>query len=54
MTERSTPQNEEIRRTAEDTSTVENNFQIRRKRDPSDASMAQKSDARSIAPMYMI
>jgi hypothetical protein len=54
MTRRSTPQNEEIRKTAEDTGTAENNSQIRRKRDPSDVPMAQKSGARSIAPMDMI
>jgi hypothetical protein len=40
MTGRSTPRNEEIRRTAEDTGTTENNSQIIRKRDPSDALMA--------------
>jgi hypothetical protein len=50
----STSQNEEIRRSAEDTSTGENNSQIRRKRDPSDASMVQKSGVRSIVPMDMI
>jgi hypothetical protein len=54
MARRSTPQNEEIRRTAEDTGTAENNSQIRRKKDPSDAPMAQKSGVRSIAPMDMI
>jgi hypothetical protein len=54
MTGRSTPQNEEIRRTAEDTGTVENNSQIRRKGDPSDALMTQKSGVRSIVPMDMI
>jgi hypothetical protein len=54
MTGRSTPRNEEIRRTVEDTGTVENNPQIRRKRDPSDAPMAQKSGARSIVPIDMI
>jgi hypothetical protein len=47
-------QNEKIRRSAEDTSTAKNNSQIRRKRDPSDASMVQKSGARSIVPMDMI
>jgi hypothetical protein len=51
---RSTPRNEEIRRTAKDTATVENNPQIRRKGDPSDAPIAQRSDAKSIAPMDMI
>jgi hypothetical protein len=54
MTGRSTPRNEEIRRTVENTGTVENNSQIRSKRDPSDALMAQKSGARSIVPMNMI
>jgi hypothetical protein len=54
MTRRSTPRNEEIRRTTEDTSTAENNPQIRRKRDPSGALMAQKSGARSIVLMDMI
>jgi hypothetical protein len=54
MTGRSTPQNEEIRRTTKDTGTAENNPQIRRKRDPSGALMAQKSCARSIIPMNMI
>jgi hypothetical protein len=39
MTGRSTPQNEEIKRTMEDTGTAENNSQIRRKGDPSDALM---------------
>jgi ATP-dependent exoDNAse (exonuclease V) alpha subunit len=54
MIGRSTSRNEEIRRTAEDTGTAENNSQIRRKRDPSDAPMTQKSGARSIIPMDMI
>jgi hypothetical protein len=54
MTKRSTPQNEEIRRTAEDTGTAENNPQIRRKGDPFDAPMAQKNGARSIVLMDMI
>jgi hypothetical protein len=54
MTRRSTPQNEEIRKTAEGTGTVENNSQIRRKRDPSDALMTQKSGARSIVSINMI
>jgi hypothetical protein len=54
MTGRSSPRNEEIRRTMEDTSTVKNDSQIRRKRDPSDAPMTQKSGARSILPMDMI
>jgi hypothetical protein len=38
----------------EDTGTVKNNSQIRRKRYPFDASMAQKSGARYIAPIDMI
>jgi hypothetical protein len=54
MIRRTTPQNEEIRRTAEDTATVENNPQIRRKGDPSDAPTAQRSGVKSIAPMDMI
>jgi hypothetical protein len=54
ITGRSTTQNEEIRKTAEDTSTTENNPHIRRKRDPSGDPMAQKSGARSIVPMDMI
>jgi hypothetical protein len=54
MTGRSTAQNEEIRRTTEDTDTAENNPQIRRKRDPSSAPMAQKSGTRSIVPMVLI
>jgi hypothetical protein len=54
MTGKSTPWNEEIRRTAEDTGTAKNNSQIRRKGNPSDALMAQKSGARSIVPMDMI
>jgi hypothetical protein len=54
MTGRSTTRNEEIRRTTEDTGTVENNSQIRRKRDPFDTPMMQKSGARSIVPMNMI
>jgi hypothetical protein len=51
---RSTPWNKEIRRTVEDTATTENNPQIRRKGDPSDAPTAQRSGAKSIAPMDMI
>jgi hypothetical protein len=51
---RSTPQNEEIRRTVEDTTTTENNTQIRRKGDPSDTPSAQRSGAKSITPMDMI
>jgi hypothetical protein len=54
MTGRSTPQNEEIRRTAVDTGTAEDNSQIRRNRDPSGALMTQKSGVRSIALMDMI
>jgi hypothetical protein len=55
MPGRSTPWNEEIRRTAEDTSTVKkNNSQIRRKGDPFDAPMTQKSGVRFIVPMDMI
>jgi hypothetical protein len=54
MTGRSTPWNEEIRRTAKDTGTAENNSHVRRKRDPSDAPMARKSGVRSIVPMDMI
>jgi hypothetical protein len=54
MIGRSTPQNEEIRRIEEDTAAAENNPQIRRKRDPSDALTAQRSGAKSIAPMDMI
>jgi hypothetical protein len=40
MIGRSTPRNEEIRRTVEDTATTENNPQIKRKGDPSDAPTA--------------
>jgi ATP-dependent exoDNAse (exonuclease V) alpha subunit len=54
MTGRSTLQNEEIKRTTKDTDTVENNSQIRRKRDPSDALVMQKSGTRSIISMDMI
>jgi hypothetical protein len=54
MAERSTLRNKEIRRTAEDTGIVENNPHMRRKRDSSNAPMAQKSGARSIVPMDMI
>jgi hypothetical protein len=54
MTEMSTPRNKEIRRTVEDTGTTKNNSQIRRKRDPFDAPMMQKSGARSIVPIDMI
>jgi hypothetical protein len=48
MIRRSTPRNEEIRRTAE------NNTHIRRKGDPSDALTTQRSGVKSIAPMDMI
>jgi hypothetical protein len=54
MIGRSTPWNEEIRRTAEDTVTAENNPQIRRKGDHSNAPTAQRSGTKSIAPMDMI
>jgi hypothetical protein len=54
MIRRSIPWNEEIKRTAEDTAIVENNTQIRRKGDPSDAPTTQRSGAKSITPMDMI
>jgi hypothetical protein len=54
MIGRSTPWNEEIRETAEETGTVENNSQIKRRGDPSDTRMMQKSGARSTVPMGMI
>jgi hypothetical protein len=54
MIGRSTPCNEGIKETAEVTGTTENSFQIRRRGDPSDALMMQKSDARSTVPMGMI
>jgi hypothetical protein len=54
MTGRSTPLNEEIRRTPEVTGTVGNNSQIRKRRDPSDAPLMHKSGVRSIIPMDMI
>jgi hypothetical protein len=54
MTRRSTPWNGEIRETAEDIGTAKNNSQIRRRGDPSDAPMTQKSGARSTVPMSMI
>jgi hypothetical protein len=54
MTGRSTPCNKENKETVEDTGTVENNFQIRRRGDPSDAPMMQKSGVRSTVPMGMI
>jgi hypothetical protein len=54
MTGMSTSLNEEIRKTAEVTGTVGNNSQIRRRRDPSDAPMVQKRDARSVVLMDMI
>jgi hypothetical protein len=54
MIERSTPRNDEIRRTMEDTAIVGNNTLIRRKGDISDAPIMQRSGLRSIAPMDMI
>jgi hypothetical protein len=54
MIGKSTPWNEKIRRTTEDTTTMENNTQIRRKGDPSDALTSQRSGAKSIALMDMI
>jgi type IV secretory pathway VirB4 component len=51
---RSTLQNKEIRRTVENTATAENNPQIRRKGDLSDALTSKRSGAKSIAPMDMI
>jgi hypothetical protein len=54
MIGRSTSWNEEIRRTAEDTTIVKNNTPIRRKRDPSDAPITQRSGVRSITLMDMI
>jgi hypothetical protein len=54
MIRRSTLCNEEIKETADDTGTTENNFQIRRRGDPSDAPMMQKSGARSTVPMGMV
>jgi hypothetical protein len=54
MIGRSTPWNEEIRRTAEDTAIVGNNNPIRRKGDLSDTPTTQRSGVRSIAPMDMI
>jgi hypothetical protein len=54
MIRRSTPQNEEIRRTAEDTTTAENNPQMKRKGDPSDALTVQRSGAKSITLIDMI
>jgi hypothetical protein len=53
-TERSTPLTKEIRRTTEVIGTKGNNLQIKRRRDPSDALMVQRSGARSIVPMDMI
>jgi hypothetical protein len=52
MIKRSTPQNEEIRRTTEDTATTENNTQIRRKGDPSDAPTTQRSGVKSNAEKW--
>jgi hypothetical protein len=54
MIGRSTPRNEEIRRTAEDITIARNNTPIRRKGDPSDAPTTQRSGVRSIAPMDKI
>jgi hypothetical protein len=54
MIRRSIPQNEEIRRTAEDTAIAGNNTLIRRKGDISDALTTQRSGARFIAPMDTI
>jgi hypothetical protein len=54
MIGRSIPRNKEIRRTAKDIATVENNTQIKRKGDPSDASTTQRSGTKSITPMDMI
>jgi hypothetical protein len=54
MIGRSTPQNKEIRRTAEDTAIAKNNTLIRRKGDASDAPTTQRSGVRSIAPIDMI
>jgi hypothetical protein len=51
---RSTPRNEKIRRTSEDTAIAENNTLIRRKGDPFDAPTTQRSGVRSITPMDMI
>jgi hypothetical protein len=54
MIGRSTPLNEEIKRTEEVTGTTGNNPQIRRRRDPFDAPMVLKSGVRYIVPMNMI
>jgi hypothetical protein len=54
MTGRSIPWNDEIRETTEDTGTAKNNSQIRRRGDPSDTPMTQKSGARSTVLMGMI
>jgi hypothetical protein len=54
MTGRLTLRNEEIRETTEDIGTAENNSQIRRRGDPSDAPMTHKSGVRSTVPMDMI
>jgi hypothetical protein len=51
---RLTPQNEEIRRTAEDTTTAENNPKIRRKGDPSDTPTTHRSGVKFITPIDMI
>jgi hypothetical protein len=53
-TRRSTLLTKEIRWTAEVIDTAGNNPQIRRRRDPSDAPMVQKSGVRSIVLMNMI
>jgi hypothetical protein len=53
-TGRSTPLTEEIRRTVEVADTVGNNPQIRRRRDPSNAPMMQRSGTRSNVSMDMI
>jgi hypothetical protein len=54
MTNRSTPLTLEIGRIAEITGIVASSPQIRRRRDPSDASMMQRSGARFIVPLDMI
>jgi hypothetical protein len=54
MTNRSTPLTLEIGRIAEITGIVASSPQIRRRRDPSDASMMQRSGARFIIPLDMI
>jgi hypothetical protein len=54
MIGRSILRNEEIRKTAEDTTITKNNTPIRSKGDPSDAPPTQRSGTRFIAPMDMI